>query len=109
MDLNLNSYIRPDAFILVPVLYIISLNLRQTPFIPLWTHAWIQMLFAVIACLLYYGLEIQSVVQGILVTGAALISRNIISSTINGLNESKNKKESTREIKDKEEDRNSKK
>ncbi|PAE42699.1 phage holin family protein [Bacillus sp. 7884-1] len=104
MDLILDSYIRPDAFILVPVLYIISLFLRQTPFIPLWTHAWIQMLFAVIACLLYYGLEIQSVVQGILVTGAAVISTNLFNSTINGLNESKNKRESNKEKKDKQEE-----
>ena len=72
MDLNFDKYIRSDALILVPVLYIISLLLRQTPFIPEWTHAWIQLFFAVIACLLYYGLEIQSVVQGILVTGVAV-------------------------------------
>ena len=86
-------YIRSDAFILIPVLYFISMLLRQTPFIPVWTHVWIQLLFAVIACLLYYGLEIQSVVQGILVTGVAVITSNIFFNTINGINESKVKRE----------------
>ena len=101
MDLILDMYIRSDAFILVPVLYIISLILKQTPFIPIWTHAWIQLVFAVIACLLYYGLEIQSVVQGILVTGAAMITTNLFYNFVNGRNESKNKTESDRDIKDK--------
>ncbi|WP_420490538.1 hypothetical protein [Neobacillus niacini] len=77
--------------------------LRQTPFIPVWTHAWIQLFFAVIACLLYYGLEIQSVVQGILVTGVAVITSNLFNNTINGLNDSKIKRESNREIKDEKE------
>ncbi|MEH7113375.1 phage holin family protein [Neobacillus niacini] len=103
MELNFDKYIRSDALILVPVLYIISMLLRQTPFIPVWTHAWIQLFFAVIACLLYYGLEIQSVVQGILVTGVAVITSNLFNNTINGLNDSKIKRESNREIKDEKE------
>lgn len=83
-------YIRQDAFILVPVLIFIGMFLKQTPYIPPWTHAWIQLLFAVIACLLYYGIEIQSVVQGILVTGTAVISRDLIQNTKSGLNYFKN-------------------
>ncbi|MCQ6277091.1 holin [Bacillus sp. V3B] len=87
--MNINDYIRPDAFILIPVLYIIGVFLRQTPCIPLWCHAWIKLLFAVISCLLYYGFEIQSVVQGILVTGAAVMSRDLIVSTMNRFNPEK--------------------
>lgn len=93
MNLNIDMYIRPDAFILVPALYFIGLFLKQTPFIPLWSHSWIQLLFAVIACLLYYGLEIQSVVQGILVTGVAVISRDLFDNMVYGLNEPKNRLE----------------
>lgn len=91
MDYHIEMYIRSDAFILIPVLYVIGLLLRQTPYIPPWCYAWIQMLFAVISCLLYYGWEIQSVVQGILVTGAALISVDLLHNTISGLHESRNK------------------
>ncbi|MEH7178103.1 phage holin family protein [Neobacillus vireti] len=90
--------------ILVPVLYIISLLLRQTPFIPVWTHAWIQLFFSVIACLIYYGLEIQSVVQGILVTGVAVLTSNLFYNTFNGLNESKIKRNLNSENKDKKEE-----
>ncbi|NEU30804.1 holin [bacterium LRH843] len=83
----LSLYIRQDAFILIPVLYFIGLFLRQTPFIPAWSHAWIKVTFAVVSCLLYYGFAITSVVQGILVTGAAVIFRDLLHNTLHGLNE----------------------
>lgn len=89
MDLSFDVYIRPDAFILVPALYFFGLFLRQTPYIPAWIHVWIKLIFAVIACSLYYGLEIQSVVQGVLVTGAAVVSRDLIHNTTKGINQIK--------------------
>ena len=100
MDFNIEMYIRSDAFILIPVLYVIGLLLRQTPYIPSWCYAWIQMLFAVIACLLYYGWDIRSVVQGILVTGATVISADLLHNTISGLNESRNKNKKAKQDED---------
>ncbi|MBM4764987.1 holin [Bacillus sp. B15-48] len=97
-------YIRPDAIILIPVLYFIGLFLRKTPYIPEWSHVWIQLMFAVIACNLYYGWEIQSVVQGILVTGAAEVSRGLIHQTINGMSGVKENSDKGKE-KEKERDR----
>ena len=90
MELDFSMYIRQDAFILVPVLFFLGLFLKQTPYIPSWSHVWIQLSFAVIACLLYYGFRIESVVQGILVTGTAVISRDLIENTISGFNFYKN-------------------
>ncbi|KAA9029967.1 phage holin family protein [Niallia endozanthoxylica] len=91
--MDLNMYIRPDAFILVPVLFFLGLFLRQTPYLPLWSHVWIQLFFAVIACLLHYGFEIESVVQGILVTGVAVISRDIIHHSLNNFGPRKDKED----------------
>ncbi|WP_099362850.1 phage holin family protein [Fredinandcohnia onubensis] len=93
MDLNLKFYIRQDAFILIPVLYFIGLILKDTPFIPQWTHRWIQLGFATIACLLYYGFIIQSVVQAILVTGATMISEDLIKNTLHGISSVRDKKD----------------
>lgn len=76
------QFIRKDALILIPTLYILGLILRQTPKIPVWTHAWILLFVAVFSCLLYYGWEIQSVVQGILVTGVAILAKDLIHKTI---------------------------
>ena len=97
MELDFTVYIRESAVILVPVLFFIGLFLRQTPYIPTWSHAWIQLSFAVIACLLYYGFMIQSVVQGVLVTGAAVISKELLENAISGVNFLKNKRQDDEE------------
>ncbi len=78
-------YIKPEAFILIPVLYCIGLILEQTPFIPKWSFAWIKLIFAVLSCLLYFGMDITSVVQGILVVGAEMVLNDIIQNTITGI------------------------
>lgn len=90
--MDFTMYIRPSAFILVPALYFIGLFLKQTPFIPKWSHVWIQLAIAIISCLTYYGVEIQSVIQGILVTGVTVISRDLIHNTLDGITEAKEKK-----------------
>lgn len=73
----LNQYIVPEALIMVPALYFIGLFLRQTPKIPFWTHAWIKLAFGVTCCMIYFGPSIKSFVQGILVTGAAVLLKDI--------------------------------
>lgn len=93
--MDFTMYIRPSAFILVPALYFIGLFLKQTPFIPKWSHVWIQLAIAIISCLLYYGMEIQSVIQGILVTGVTVISRDLIHNTFDGITEAKAKKKNS--------------
>ena len=90
--MDITEYIRPDAIILVPVLYIIGVFLRQTPHIPFWTHSWIKVIFAVYACILHYGYQIESVVQGILVAGVAVLSRDLLSITVNGIDQRKQTK-----------------
>ncbi|RDW15842.1 holin [Oceanobacillus arenosus] len=86
MDL-LNIYLRHETLILIPVLYFIGILLSQTPMIPTWVHSWIKVAFAIIACLLYFGFDIRSVVQGILVTGAELILRDLLHNTLFGIQE----------------------
>ena len=101
--MDITEYIRPDAFILIPVLYIIGMFLRQTPRIPFWSHSWIKVIFAVIACLLHYGYQIESVIQGILVTGAAVLSRDLLSITVNGIDQRKQTRLDKQKEKEKEE------
>ena len=101
--MDITEYIRPDALILIPVLYIIGMFLRQTPRIPFWSHSWIKVIFAVIACLLHYGYQIESVIQGILATGAAVLSRDLLSITVNGIDQRKQTRLDKQKEKEKEE------
>lgn len=74
----LRTLIRPEAFILIPVLYIIGFFLERTPRIPEWSHAWILLTIGAISCFLSFGLEIQSFIQAVLCTGAATLSKDLI-------------------------------
>lgn len=85
-------YLRQETFILIPVLYIIGIILKQTPKIPPWTHSWIKVSFAIFSCLLYFGMDIRSVVQGILVTGAEMILSDLLYNTFFGIQEKRNSK-----------------
>lgn len=78
---TLNQFIVSEALIMVPVLYFIGLFLRQTPRIPFWTHAWILLALGVTSCMIYFGPAITSFVQGVLVTGGAVLLKDIIHRT----------------------------
>lgn len=74
----LENFIRADAWILIPVLYLIGMFLEQTPKVPEWVSPWVQMTIGIIFCLIYYGMIIQAVVQGILVAGAAVLFKDLV-------------------------------
>lgn len=93
----LTLYIYPETLILIPTLYFIGMILQQTPFIPNWVQTWIKLIFAVVACLLYFGMDIRSVVQGILVTGAEMILRDTIQQTFMNLYKRKNEEQTNKE------------
>lgn len=82
MELDfLETYIQPEILVLIPVLYIIGLLLRQTEQIPIWTHAWIKTIIAIVACFLIIGLHIDAFIQGILISGAAVLMKDLIHKT----------------------------
>ena len=76
------TFIDPRSYVLIPVLYFIVLLLRETPHVHSWTHAWIATALSVISCFLYYGFMIQSFVEGVLVAGAAILTKDLIHKTV---------------------------
>lgn len=74
----LETFIRAESLIMIPVLYLINLFLKQTPRVPLWVAPWVLLVVGVGFCLMYYGMDITAVVQGILVAGAAVLLKDII-------------------------------
>lgn len=85
MEFDFAQYIEPEVFILVPVLYLIGMFLRQTPFIPQWTHPWIILIVADIACAFIVGNTVNAFIQAVLVSGASLFLKDIVFHTIYGL------------------------
>ena len=72
------NYIVDNALILVPVLYIIGtflkgLEIINDKYIPL-----ILMVFSIAFSIAILGLNVDSIIQGILITGATVLSNQLI-------------------------------
>ena len=76
--MDFNKYIQEDALILVPALYIIGMILKSTPKIKDWLIPYILLVLGISGATLLLGLSVQSVIQGILVSGAAVLANQLI-------------------------------
>ncbi|WP_202080056.1 phage holin family protein [Caldalkalibacillus salinus] len=79
MDLLL--YIKDELYALIPVLWIIGNFLKITPVIKNWTIPWILLSIAIIFSTVILGLTIQAFLQGVLVTGGAVLVHQLIKQT----------------------------
>lgn len=80
--MDLISYIVNEGLILIPVLYIIGLVIKQTPKIKDWLIPYILGALGILAAVSLMGLNIQSVIQGILIAGAAVYTNQTIKQTV---------------------------
>ena len=65
--MNLMDYIVKDAYILIPVLYVIGVFLKRTPRIPDWLIPWILLVLGMIGAFFLSGMKLGGVLQGVLV------------------------------------------
>jgi len=80
--MDLISYIVSEGLILIPVLYIIGLMIKQTPKIQDWLIPYILGALGILGAVSLMGLSAQSVIQGILIAGAAVYTNQTIKQTI---------------------------
>ncbi len=76
--MNFLDYITSNALILVPVLYIIGMIIRSTPKVLNWTIPYILLPLGILGTIGLIGFSLDSVIQGILVTGAAVFTNQLI-------------------------------
>ncbi|MFD1639749.1 phage holin family protein [Evansella tamaricis] len=79
--MDLLEYIVEDALILIPVLMIIGKMLKDTPKIMDWTIPYLLLILGVVLSVLIMGVSIDSFIQGILVTGAAVFTHQLVKQT----------------------------
>lgn len=79
--MDLISYIVSEGLILIPVLYIIGLMIKQTPKIQDWFIPYILGALGILGAVSLMGLSAQSVIQGILIAGAAVYTNQTIKQT----------------------------
>ena len=83
--MNIEKYLVQQMLILVPVLYVIGMILKSTPKVMDWLIPWILLVIGVIfAVFIGMGADISivdSIVQGILVTGVTVFANQLIQQT----------------------------
>jgi hypothetical protein len=80
--MDLMDYIIKDAYILVPVLYVIGVFLKRTPKITNWLIPWILMGLGMIGGFFLSGMKLGGILQGVLVTGVTVFANQLYKQTI---------------------------
>ena len=79
--MDIVKYIQDEALILVPTLYVIGMILKSTPKTKDWLIPYILLIFGITGAILLLGFSIKSIIQGILVTGGAVFTNQLIKQT----------------------------
>lgn len=73
----LNEYIVQQALIVIPVLLFIGKLLKETPKMKDWLIPYTLLVFGVIFAVALMGLNVDAVIQGVLVSGAAVFGNQL--------------------------------
>lgn len=75
---NIMEFVKKDVLFIVPALWIIGYFLKSTPTIKDWIIPYILLVVGVVFSCLTLGFNANGIVQGILVTGAAVLGNQLV-------------------------------
>lgn len=75
------QFITEEIIVLMPLLLIIGVLLKNTPRVPDWTIPWALLAIGITLAVLLIGDPLQGVIQGVLVTGAAVLTHQLVKQT----------------------------
>lgn len=78
---DLNEFIQENMVVLIAVLYVLGMLLKNTPRVPDWTIPWALLVIGVTLAIVVGGLCADSIIQGVLVTGATVLINQLIKQT----------------------------
>ncbi|MFA9557002.1 phage holin family protein [Evansella sp. AB-rgal1] len=81
--MDFHHYVVEEALILVPVLIIIGKIIKNTPRVANWTIPYILLVIGITLAGLIMGFSIESFIQGVLVTGTAVFTHQIVKQSLN--------------------------
>jgi NhaP-type Na+/H+ or K+/H+ antiporter len=79
--MDLLKYIVDEAFIVIPVLWILGIFLKRTPKVKDWMILWILLGVGIAFTVAIIGFTAKAIMQGILVAGAAILGHQIVKQT----------------------------
>lgn len=75
---NLLNYVINEALVVIPVLWIIGQFIKQTPNVKNWLIPYILLVIGTGLTVGIMGLSIEAVIQGVLVSGAAVFGNELV-------------------------------
>lgn len=78
----LNEYVVEQALIIIPVLLVLGKIIKETPRMKDWTIPYILLIIGVGITVGMLGVNIDAVIQGVLVSGAAVFGNELIKQAI---------------------------
>ena len=85
INMGSTSFILENFAILVPVIYIIGMFLKVNSKVPNWIIPWILLLCGIGFSIWMVGFGVESIIQGILVSGSAVFGNQLFKQTMEGL------------------------
>lgn len=77
----LNEYIVQQALIVIPVLLILGKFIKETPRVKDWLIPYILLALGIVFTIGLMGFDIDAVIQGVLVSGAAVFGHQLYAQT----------------------------
>jgi len=82
MEMDLMDYIVSEAYILIPVLYVIGMFLKRTPKIPDWLIPWILLGLGMLGGFFLADMSVSGILQGVLVAGVTVFANQLYVQTM---------------------------
>ena len=80
--MDLMSYIVSEAYILIPVLYVIGMFLKKIPNIKDWLIPWILLGLGMLGGFFLSGMQLSGILQGVLVAGTTVFANQLYKQTV---------------------------
>jgi Na+-translocating ferredoxin:NAD+ oxidoreductase RnfD subunit len=75
--MDLISFLKDEALIVIPVLWIVGAIIKKTPKIPDWIIPYVLLIVGIVITNALLGFSIEASVQGVLVSGTAVFGHQI--------------------------------
>jgi len=78
----LNEYVVQQALIVIPVLLILGKIIKETPTVKDWLIPYILLIFGVVFAIALIGFNADAIIQGVLVSGAAVFGNQLFKQAV---------------------------
>lgn len=81
--MDLIKFVPEQLLIVVAALYVLGMFLKNSSKVADWIIPWVLLIFGIVGSIALSGLSAMAIIQGIICTGVAVLTNQLIKQTIN--------------------------